>query len=162
VERRPATALDLLDFLSLMMDRCFEAPGGKRRFGLSSLLPFVPVLGDVVTGMVSFLILTVGLSHYQIPRIVAARMTINSLLRSTMSAIPFIGNLFNLYFQADTRNVALIRQYAGQEGPPPSTWRHWVFVLGMLLGCLVLLALVVLGLTAAIVGLARLMQAPPA
>src|SRR5438552_3686260 len=72
--------LPLLESLSYLMDRCFEVPGTKTRFGLNSLLLLVPVLGDLVAGAVSTFILYVGLHHHRVPRIVAARMVVNSLL----------------------------------------------------------------------------------
>jgi hypothetical protein len=44
-----------------------------------------------------------------------------------------VGDLFDVWFKADTRNVRLLQQYAGWNGEaPPPTWRHWVFVVVVL------------------------------
>jgi hypothetical protein len=155
----PPGPLPLLEVLSYVMDRCFVVPGSERRFGLASLLPFLPGVGDALAGMVSFLILSVGLSNYRLPRIVAARMVLNSLLEATFGLVPVLGNLFNFYYKADTRNVGLLRPYAGVDvGPPPSTWRHWAFVLGVLALAALALALLIVAVIALVVAIVRLIQ----
>jgi hypothetical protein len=138
--------IDLLDWLSLVMDRLFEIPGTRIKFGLNSILLLIPVLGDVIPTLISGLILAVGLSHHRVPRIVAARMMLNSLLDASLGWIPVFGDLFDLWFKADTRNVRLLMTYAGTDAvEPPSTWRHWLVVLGSVAGLLLILTLVVLG-----------------
>jgi len=48
--RRPEgpTVLDMLDGVSLLMDRLFQIPGTRMRFGLNSILMMIPVLGDSI------------------------------------------------------------------------------------------------------------------
>src|SRR5204863_5598646 len=87
-----------------------------------------PGLGAAVASAVSLYILTACMGHDGLPRIVKARMAANYLLDSLISAVPIVGNLWDAWFKADTRNVQLLREYAGATGPA-STWRHWVFVL---------------------------------
>lgn len=137
-------AIDLLDGISYLMDRCFEVPGSNARFGLNSLLLLLPGLGDVIAGGVSAFILLIALTHYRVPRIVAVRMVLNTLVDSTVSAIPVVGNLWDVWFKADTRNVNLLKQYVG-TGEPPGTWKHWAFVVGTVLAFVTLLALIVGG-----------------
>src|ERR1700721_1276951 len=71
--------LALLDLTSFVMDRLFEVPGTKVRFGLNTILLLLPIAGDALSSAVSMAILTVGLSVFRVPRIVAARMMMNSL-----------------------------------------------------------------------------------
>lgn len=132
-----------LDWISFIMDRWFQVPGTRLRFGLNSILLLLPVLGDIIPTLISVAILLVGLRSYQVPRIVAARMVLNSLLDASLGWIPVLGDLFDLFFKADTRNVRLLQEYAGlSEHPPRATWRHWIFVVGVLLCFLIVLALV--------------------
>jgi hypothetical protein len=59
---------------------------------------------------------------------------------------PIVGELFDLFFKADTRNVRLLQEYAGQSaGPPGAVWRHWIFVIGAILFLCALFALVAVG-----------------
>lgn len=152
-------ALELVELLSYLMDRCFELPGSRVRFGVNSLLLLLPGLGDVAAATVSLLIVGIGLTHYRVPRIVAARMVLNSLLDALISGVPILGNIWDVWFKADSRNVDLLRQYAG-AGVPPPTWRHWAVVLGTLAVVVVLLALAAVGAVALVVALARSMQTP--
>jgi uncharacterized protein DUF4112 len=140
------TVLDLLDGLSLLMDRLFQVPGTRLRFGLNSLLLMLPVLGDVIPTLISAAILAIGLSHHRVPRIVAVRMVFNTLLDAALGWIPVFGDLFDLWFKADTRNVRLLIEYAGRDvEQSPTTWRHWLILLGALAAVLLILTLVVLG-----------------
>jgi hypothetical protein len=143
-KRTPAQALELV---SLVMDRLFSVPGTELRFGLNSLLMLVPVLGDTIPTVVSIGILMVAFLHYRVPRIVAVRMVLNSALDASLGWIPVIGDAFDLFFKADTRNVRLLEQYVGTAAPKiRSTWGDWFFVI-MLLGSLfLLLALIFYGL----------------
>jgi hypothetical protein len=151
----PSPTVAILDFVSYLMDRLVQVPGTKLRVGLNTPLMAVPILGDIVPSVVSFAILAVGLSHYRVPKIVAARMVFNSLLDAGLGWIPVIGDLFDVWFKADTRNVRLLQQFAG-TGPPPSTWRHWLFLAGLLGAFLLILALIMLGAMTAIAWFVRL------
>jgi hypothetical protein len=143
--------LELLDLISFLMDRCVTIPGTQVKVGLNAVLFVLPVLGDIIPSLVSLSILAVGLGHYRVPRIVATRMVLNSLLDASIGWIPVVGDLFDVYFKADTRNVRLLQQYAGRgDQRAPSTWRHWLFVLGLVGGVGLVLALLVLGVIALI------------
>lgn len=133
-----------LDWISYVMDRLFEIPGTRLRFGLNSLFMLLPVLGDIIPTLVSVGILLIGLRSYRVPRIVAARMVLNSALDASLGWIPIFGDLFDLFFKADTRNVRLLQEYAGvSEHPPRATWRHWLFVIAVLIGFLILIGLII-------------------
>jgi hypothetical protein len=151
----PDPLVAFLDFVSFLMDRLVQVPGTKMRVGLNAPLMAFPVLGDIIPSMISFAILAVGLSHYRLPRIVAARMVFNSLLDASLGWIPVVGDLFDVWFKADTRNVRLLQEYAGAEAPP-ATWRHWLFLLALLGGFVLLMVLIVLGAMALIEWIVRL------
>lgn len=144
MQQQPVLAL--LDLTSFVMDRLFEIPGTKMRVGLNTLLLLLPVAGDALSSAVSVAILAIGLSAFRVPRIVAARMMANSLIDASVGWIPVVGDLFNLWFKADTRNVRLLMEYAGKgDAEQPSTWKHWLFVVGMALAFLLVLTVIVIG-----------------
>jgi hypothetical protein len=150
--------LALLDFVSFVMDRAVEIPGTKVRVGLNTLLLLFPVIGDVFTSAVSLGILSIGLSNVRVPRIVAARMTLNALIDASVGWVPVLGDLFNLWFKADTRNVRLLQEYAGRSAvDQPSTLRHWAVVVGMGVALVLVLGLLVL----AVYGLISAFAPPP-
>jgi hypothetical protein len=148
--------LEMLDRISLVMDRLFVLPGTRFRFGINSLLLLLPILGDAVASFVSLGILAIGLSNYRVPRIVAARMVLNSLLDASLGWVPVLGDLFDLFFKADTRNVRLLQEYAGAtDQSPRPLWRHWVFVLTALLIGAAVFVLLVLGAVTLVHGIVR-------
>jgi hypothetical protein len=156
---RAASTIEVLDLVSYVMDRCFEVPGTNVRVGLNAVFLFLPLVGDIIPALVSMGILVIGLNHYRVPRIVAARMVLNSLLDISIGWIPVVGDLFDVWFKADTRNVRLLQEYAGWGGPPPrATWRHWLFVVGVIALVVVMVVLLVLAAGALIEWLARLIR----
>ena len=138
-----------LDRLSYVMDRWFAVPGTRLRFGLNTLLLLLPVFGDLVPSAVSVAILVIGLKHYRVPRIVAARMVANACLDSAVGWIPVVGDLFDLFFKADTQNVRLLQEYAGEgSAQPRALWRHWAFVIVVSLVLCLVCVLIGLGVFA--------------
>jgi len=147
VDDKPARSpLVLLDLVSYIMDRLVPVPGTRFRVGLNSLVLLLPVVGDLLTSLISAGIVVVGLTNYRVPRIVAVRMILNVVLDAGLGWIPLLGDLFDAWYKADTRNVALLREYLSDSGPPPrATWRHWVFVVGLLAALVVILIGILVG-----------------
>ncbi len=146
-----------LERLAWLMDRAFHIPGTRITVGLDALLGLLPIGGDVLTGLVQSALVLVALSHYKVPKTVAARMMANVLIDTAVGAIPLVGDLFDVGFKANTRNVRLLEAYrhphpleAGQVGMPSSIpidltsirfrppWRIIVPVAAVLLVALVL------------------------
>ncbi len=148
-ERREAMARNL-ERLAWLMDRAFHVPGTRIRIGLDALLGLFPIGGDVLTGLVQAGLVLVALRHYKVPRIVAARMAANVLIDIAVGAIPLLGDLFDIGFKANTRNVQLLEAYrhpeAAAEGrrsmvglrPIGMPWRFIVPIAVVLLGMLTL------------------------
>jgi hypothetical protein len=56
-----------------------------------------------------------------------------------------------------------LQQYAGfQEQAPPSTWRHWLFVLGILVLFALILVLIVVGAVVLVRALVEALHTPGA
>lgn len=159
-DRREAMAQNL-ERLAWLMDRAFHIPGTRVRLGLDALLGLLPVGGDVLTGLVQVGLVLVALRHYKVPKVVAARMAANVLLDIAVGAIPLLGDLFDIGFKANTRNIRLLDEYrhpagmsagVGRPGPSaaPMLEHHsvgmpWRFILPIALVLLVVLSLVLVG-----------------
>ena len=50
-----------------------------------------------------------------VPRLLFARMVANVLLEGTAGAVPFAGDAFDVFFRANRRNVALLRQHFARD-----------------------------------------------
>jgi Domain of unknown function (DUF4112) len=128
-----------LDDLAWLMDNYFKIPGINWRFGLDSIIGLVPGAGDILAGIIAVFIVLRAL-QFKLPGIVIVRMILNTLLDVTVGAIPFIGDLFDLFFKANTRNMALFHKYSGE--PATSTTAHWLFIGGLALGFFLVFAMV--------------------
>ena len=157
-DRREALARNL-ERLAWLMDRAFHIPGTRIRVGLDAILGLVPIGGDLATGLVQAGLVLVALRHYKVPRTVAARMAANVLIDIAVGAIPLLGDLFDIGFKANTRNVQLLEAYRHPEAAavgrpnraalPPIAFRPigmpWRFILPIAAILLVFLALVLVG-----------------
>jgi hypothetical protein len=82
--------------------------------GLDALLGLFPVAGDATAAFVS--ILLIGRSiKYGVPREIVARMLGNVLFDFLVGSIPLAGDLADMWFRANLRNVALLRQYLEED-----------------------------------------------
>ena len=108
--RSEAVAL-LLERLAWLMDRAVKVPGTKVTFGLDALLGILPVGGDVLTGIVQAGLVLVALKHYRVPKAVAAQMMGNVLVDIAVGSIPVLGDIFDVGFKANTRNMKLLEPY---------------------------------------------------
>jgi hypothetical protein len=111
----------MLGRLAWLMDRAFVIPGTNVRVGLDALLGLLPIGGDVATGLVQTGLVLIALGRYRVPRAVAARMMGNVLLDVGVGAIPLLGDLFDVAFKANTRNLQLLSPYLPGAAPPSWT-----------------------------------------
>ena len=127
-----------LVWLSQWMDAVFRIPGLGWRFGLDALLGLVPWVGDTATSLVSLYILAAA-ARYRVPRITLIRMALNIILDVTVGALPVVGDLFDVWWKSNVRNVALLERHAelGMTSRR-ATWGDGLFV-GLV--CLVVLML---------------------
>ena len=108
-----------LDRMERLMDRRISLPliGG---IGLDAVLGLVPYVGDAASAIVtgSLIVRTI---HYGVPRDVVARMVANMFVDLAFGAIPIVGDVFDIAFKANTRNIALVREHLAKtaSGPRP-------------------------------------------
>ena len=112
-ERR--AALDRLDVLATAFDTAFILPGTNVRFGVESLLRLVPGVGDAIASVLSCYLLYEA-SRLGVPRLLLARMAANVALEGLIGTVPVAGDAFDVFFRANRRNVALLRQHFARAG----------------------------------------------
>lgn len=124
-----------------LLDSRFVIPGTRIRFGLDPILSLVPGLGDLASPAFTLLLLVHGLSR-RVPRVVLVRMVANALLDAAIGAVPVAGNIGDIFFRANTMNLALLERHA-RPGVPPSRGDYlFVFALAAAFGLLVIIPLV--------------------
>ncbi len=108
-------ALDRLDRLSRLFDVAFSLPGTKIRFGIEAILRLVPGVGDVAASALSCWLL-VEAYRLGIPPGLFGRMIVNVVVEGVAGAVPVAGDLFDVAWRANRRNVRLLREHFERTG----------------------------------------------
>ena len=93
--------------LSERLDDTFTIPGTKYKIGIEALIGAVPIIGDLIGGILASYIMYSGMKMGAPPQIIA-RMAVNIAIDFTIGSIPIIGDLFDLVWKANRKNVELI------------------------------------------------------
>jgi len=99
------------------LDDLVRVPGTKLGIGLDAILGFfVPVIGDAITGFVSLTLLGTAVRR-GVPRIVVARMFVNIAVDSLVGMVPVVGDVFDLLWRSNSKNLALLERHDGELEP---------------------------------------------
>jgi hypothetical protein len=102
--------LQHLEKLAWRMENLLPIPGTDLRFGLDAVLGLVPVVGDVVAVIPGAYIMAhahdMGASRRML-----FRMGMNLTVDVVIGLVPGIGDLFDVAWNANTRNVRLLRHH---------------------------------------------------
>ena len=129
-----------LDQLSRWMDGLFRIPGTGWRFGLDAIIGLVPGVGDTVSTLTGFYILAAGV-RYRVSKVTLLRMGVNIGVDYLFGAIPIIGDIFDMAWKSNQRNVELLRRRATVSAEDAHSGRKsdWLFVGLVMLALLALL-----------------------
>jgi hypothetical protein len=97
-----------------MLDSWFAIPGTSVRVGLDSIVGLIPGVGDVVMLLASLHVVE-RLSRLGLPVTVRLRMYANVLIDFAVGAIPVLGDIFDVAFKANVRNLTLARRHLSLE-----------------------------------------------
>ena len=131
---------------AVLLDSAFQVPGTRLRFGLDPIVGLLPGAGDLVTGFFSVMIVLHAV-RLRIPKVVIARMVMNSGIDMLTGVVPVLGDLVDVAWKANVRNMTLLERHA-RPGVPPSR-ADYVFV-GVCVLVLVVLAILPFLLLAAL------------
>lgn len=94
--------------IASLMDAEFRVAGV--RFGLDSLIGLMPAFGDAIGGLISLYIIWEA-RKIGVPREVINKMIARVLLDVFIGGIPVLGDVFDIVYKANQRNVATVEQY---------------------------------------------------
>ena len=103
-----------LKSLGHTLDTRFEGPFGIR-FGLDALIGLVPVVGDHITSAFSLYILAQA-SAMGVSTSTLIRMGLNIAVENIFDMIPFVGNVFDVYWKANNKNLILLEKHLANPG----------------------------------------------
>ncbi|MBB3017816.1 hypothetical protein FHR70_000856 [Microvirga lupini] len=111
-------AMARITLVARLMDSAVLIPGLNRRVGLDAMLGLVPGIGDAVSAAIASYIIWEA-RQLGLPRWKIARMIGNVAVDTAIGAIPFAGDLFDVFFKANMRNLRIIHDHLGtpKRGP---------------------------------------------
>lgn len=127
------SSLKRLRQLSYVLDNAVGIPGTDFRFGLDPILGLIG--GDVATGLVSVYIVYEAM-RMGLPAATIGRMGFNIVLDTMTGLVPVLGDLFDVGWKANSKNVALIEKHVAS--PVPSRAADKVFAVLMIVALLAL------------------------
>lgn len=96
--------------MAWLLDGAARLPGTRFRFGLNSVIGLVPGGGDVVLAGLSLLIVWEA-RRLGAPPPLLARMVGNVAIEAAGGVVPIVGDLFDMAFKANLRNLALLEGF---------------------------------------------------
>jgi len=128
--------------LSYIMDNSIPLPGGFRA-GLDGVIGLIPGVGDAVGAALSTYIIAVA-SRAGVPSWTLVRMVANVVVETVIGLIPILGDIFDVGWKANARNMALLDAHLYQERTAtPTDWRLVTAVFLVLAVILVVIALII-------------------
>ena len=140
--------LDRMRAAARLLDSQFRIPGTNIRFGLDAIAGLVPGVGDFA-GAIASAYFIYEAARLGAPGTVLARMITNVGVEALVGAVPILGDLFDVAFKANNRNMRLLEQHAVTPDLAHRSSRRMLVWLGIGLVLLVVVA----GALAVMIGL---------
>lgn len=102
--------IDRLDKLANSMDTKWKLPFTEIRMGWDTLIGLIPGVGDTLTSLVSAYIIREA-HEMGVPAWVKWRMGWNVFIDWLIGLVPLLGDIFDVGWKANKRNVALIKKH---------------------------------------------------
>jgi hypothetical protein len=136
----PALAEEVrsLEALAWLLDSSIPVPGTNLRIGLDPLMGMIPVVGDLL-GMLFSAWILVRAARLGIPRVTLMRMGFNVTVDAAVGVIPFVGDAFDFWWQANRKNVELLKAHV--RDPGRARRGDWLFAALFLIGAAALFCL---------------------
>ncbi|HEY3496813.1 MAG TPA: DUF4112 domain-containing protein [Polyangiaceae bacterium] len=126
------------------MDSAFRVPGTDVRVGLDPILGLLlPGAGDLLGSLPSLVLLSIAIRQ-GVPPVIILRMLLNVGLDSLVGAVPLLGDVFDVAYRSNEKNLALLEEHA-VPGRRPKIGDYLLigFALGVVLAIAVLPLLLV-------------------
>jgi hypothetical protein len=130
----------LAEQLAWLMDSSIGI--GPFSFGLDALIGLIPGLGDVLTTLVSMVIVGRALQN-GVRRPAILRMLVNIGVDTIVGSIPVIGDLFDFAYKSNIKNMKIYRESLSGTREPARDWA-FIAIVAVVLFLMIALPIVVL------------------
>jgi len=108
VDKDLTDRLRRLDRLSQLLDNAFAIPGTRFRIGLDGIIGLIPGIGDAAGAVLSIYVILQA-ARLGLPVSALLRMLGNVAIETVVGAVPIVGDIFDIVWKANIRNMALLR-----------------------------------------------------
>jgi Domain of unknown function (DUF4112) len=106
--------LKSIERLAKLMDTAWGIPFTRWRFGLDSVVGLIPGAGDAVNLGVSLYTLNLA-RKLGAPNSLLLRMAANAGIDFGVGSIPVVGDIFDLFFKSNTRNLKMLTTFLQKQ-----------------------------------------------
>jgi hypothetical protein len=100
--------------LARLMDTALRIPGTRFSFGADSVIGLVPGIGDFAGAAISLYIVNEA-RRLGVPNDKLVKMLVNIGFDAAAGSVPLIGDLFDVYFKSNRRNLDLVLAHFGLD-----------------------------------------------
>ncbi len=118
--------------LAWLLDEAIPLPGLGVRIGLDPLMGLFPGIGDAAGALFSSYLFSEA-ARLGAPKSLLLKMAFNVLLDTAAGAFPLLGDLFDLVWKANLRNLQLLDAYLDHPRRTAAASRLFVWSLALLL-----------------------------
>jgi hypothetical protein len=132
--------------LSQVLDNAIGIPGTRIRFGLDPIIGLIPGGGDTV-GMIFSSAIVLEAARMGASKTLLGQMAFNILLETVAGIVPVVGDIFDVTWKSNVRNIVLLEKYLEIERSPRprNRWFAILLLIGLFLvfaACLTISVLV--------------------
>ncbi|NET47934.1 MAG: DUF4112 domain-containing protein [Merismopedia sp. SIO2A8] len=132
----PPSKLQRVQSLSRLLDNAIAIPGTDYAIGLDPIIGLLPGGGDLFTGLLSVYIVLEGFRlGASMPTL--TRMATNIVFDLLAGTVPIVGDLFDVAWKANSRNVAILEAHL--RSPTPRRQADRLFFVALITGLLLLI-----------------------
>ena len=100
--------------LARLMDTALRLPGTRISLGADSVLGLIPGIGDFAGAAISLFIVNEA-RRLGVPNDKLAKMLVNVGVDTVAGSVPLFGDVFDVYFKSNRRNLALVLDHFGLD-----------------------------------------------
>lgn len=107
---RRVASLQRLERWATLLDTAVVVPGTGIRLGLDAVVGLLPGIGDLISALLS-MVMVVEALRVRAPLWVWLRMCLNIGIDFVIGLVPVAGDVGDVFYRANTRNVRLLRRW---------------------------------------------------
>lgn len=112
----PHAVRQRVEALEQLLECSITLPVIRYRVGLDAVVGLVPVVGDLVTAAIGFYLVWEA-RNLGMPRWKRWRMVANIGIDTALGAIPLAGDVFDIIFRSNSKNLRIIRRHLDRHHP---------------------------------------------